>query len=329
MQKRQLGPYQVSAISLGCMNLSHAYGTPPDEDTAAKVLHHALDLGINHLDSAALYGFGKNEELLGRVLKDRRDEFVLASKCGLFRNAEGKREVDGRPETIRRVTEESLQRLRTDVIDLHYLHRWDKRFPIEESVGVMADMVKEGKIKHIGLCEVSAETLRKAHAVHPIAALQTEYSLWTREPEIAVIDACHELGTAFVAFSPLARGVLTGKLRDIASLPEKDIRHNMPRFQGENWEHNLQLADRFAAIAEEAGCTPAQLALAWMLHQGDHIIPIPGTTKIDHLEEDLGTLDVHPSPEILARVDKLINQDTVAGPRYGAKTQEEIDTEMF
>ena len=206
MQTRKLGPFEISALGLGCMSLSHAYGTPPDPETAGEVLLKALDLGYSFIDTAALYGFGANETLIGNVLKHRRGEYVLASKCGMFRNAQGLREVDGRPEILTKTCEDSLKRLQTDVIDLYYLHRWDKRVPIEDSIGAMSDMVKQGKVKTIGLSEVSAETLRKAHRVHPITAVQTEYSLWTRNPEIAVLDACRELGVAFVAFSPLARG---------------------------------------------------------------------------------------------------------------------------
>src|SRR6185312_11211933 len=233
----------VSAIGLGCMSLSHAYGMPPDETTARAVLLGALDHGYTFFDTAALYGFGANETLLGAALKGRRGEYVLASKCGMFRNAQGVREVDARPEMLRKTCDDSLKRLQTDTIDLYYLHRWDKRVPIEDSIGAMAEMVKQGKVRTIGLSEVSADTLRKAHGVHPITAVQTEYSLWTRNPEIAVLDACRDLGVAFVAFSPLARGFLTGDLRDVSKLPPKDIRLAMPRFQGENFQKNLNLLD--------------------------------------------------------------------------------------
>src|SRR3970282_205188 len=235
MHTRKLGPFDVSAIGLGAMCLSHAYGTPPDPEAASAVLLKALDLGYNHLDTAALYGFGANEALIGRVLGGRPRAFVLATKGGIFRNEQGQREIDARPEAISRHCEESLARLRTDVIDLYYLHRWDKRRPIEESVAALADLVHEGKVQAIGLSEVSAATLRKAHAVHPVAAVQTEYSLWTRNAEVAVLEACRELGVAFVAFSPLARGFFGGKLRDMSGLPPKDIRLAMPRFQGEHF----------------------------------------------------------------------------------------------
>jgi hypothetical protein len=309
------------------MSLSHAYGVPPDPDAAASLLLQGLDLGYTHVDTAALYGFGANETLIGHALGHRRAEFVLASKGGMFRNEQGQREIDGRPDTIRRHCHESLGRLRTDVIDLYYLHRWDRRVPVEESVGALADLVREGKVRAIGLSEVSAATLRKAHRVHPIAAVQTEYSLWTRNAEIAVLDACRDLGIACVAFSPLARGFLTGALRDVATLPPKDIRLAMPRFQGEHFARNLVLLDGLAALARDTGCTMAQLSLAWLLAQGAQVIPIPGTTRADHLQENLGAVRVSPDRRTLDDLDALINPRTVSGPRYNAATQSEIDTE--
>jgi len=327
MQTRKVGPFDVSAIGLGCMSLSHAYGTPPDTATSERLLLAALDLGVTFLDTAALYGFGANEELVGRTLKHRRNDYVLASKCGMFRNAAGVREINGRPEVVKQTCEDSLRRLQTDVIDLYYLHRWDKTVPIEDSVGALSELVAEGKIKTIGLSEVSADTLRKAHAVHPVTAVQTEYSLWTRNPEVAVLGACRELGAALVAFSPVARGFLTGKLTDVSSLPPKDIRLGMPRFQAEHFPANLKLLDGFAALARDAGCTMAQLAIAWLLHKDEIIVPIPGTTRIDHLEEDLGGADVVLTPELMQRAEVLINPRTVSGPRYNAATQTEIDTE--
>jgi len=328
MRTRNLGPFEVSAIGLGCMSMSHAYGKPDDEESA-QVLHRALDLGYSMLDSAALYGFGKNEILIGKTLKERRNEFTLASKCGVFKNAEGRREINGSPEVLKRTCEDSLLRLQTDVIDIYYLHRHDPQVPIEESVGAMGDLVREGKVRSIGLSEVSAATLRKAHAEHPITALQTEYSLWTRNAELQVIHTCRELGTAFVAFSPLARGFLTGKLRDTARLEESDLRLTMPRFRAENFTRNLQLLDEFSRIAVEVGCTMAQLALAWILAQGDHIIPIPGTRHLEFVEENAGAVDVVLDTTTVARLDQLINQDTVSGPRYNEATQKEIDTEEF
>ena len=327
MKLRKLGPFNVSAIGLGCMSLSHAYGTPPDESTAAAVLLKALDLGYTHFDTAALYGFGANEALIGRTLKHRRGEFMLATKGGMFRNAQGQREIDGRPEAITQHCEESLRRLQTDVIDVYYLHRWDKRLPVEESVGAVADLVRAGKVRTIGLSEVSAATIRKAHAVHPLAAVQTEYSLWTRNPEVAVLDTCRELGITLVAFSPLGRGFLTGELRDVAALPAKDIRLAMPRFQGEHFARNLNLLDGLAAIAREQRITMAQLVLAWLMAQGDDIVPIPGTTRLDHLEENTRGSDIQLDAPTIARLDELVNPRTVSGARYNAATQTEIDTE--
>jgi aryl-alcohol dehydrogenase-like predicted oxidoreductase len=327
MQHRTLGPFSVSALGLGCMTLSHAYGNPPDPETGAAVLSRALDLGYNFFDTAAQYGFGANETLLGRVLKDRRRDIVLASKAGMFRNAQGVREVDGRPEMLKKTCDDALIRLQTEMIDLYYLHRWDRRVPVEDSIGALADLVKAGKVRTIGMSEVSAATLRKAHAVHPITALQTEYSLWTRDAEIAVLDACRELGIAFVAFSPLGRGFLAGGVRDVGVLPAKDIRLAQPRFQGENFARNLTLLDRLAAIARENDCTMAQLALAWLLARAEHIVPIPGTTRLDHLEENAGALDVRLSSQTVARLDALINAATVSGARYNDATFPEIDTE--
>jgi aryl-alcohol dehydrogenase-like predicted oxidoreductase len=328
MHMRRIGPFEVSAIGLGCMNLSHAYGTPPAPDAGARLLLRALELGVNHFDTAALYGFGANEELVGRVLKPHRARIVLASKCGMT-GVDGKRVIDGRPQTLQRTCEESLRRLQTDVIDLYYLHRWDKKVPIEDSVGALADLVRAGKVRAIGLSEVSAATLRKAHAVHPIAALQNEYSVWTRNPEIAGLDACRALGVALVAFSPLARGFLTGTLRDVTAFEEKDIRRQMPRFAPDNYAANLRLLDGFGALAREAGCTPAQLALAWLLARGDHVVPIPGTRSTAHLEENVAAADIKLPAGLVTRIDALINRQTVAGARYNAATQAEIDTEEF
>ncbi|WP_341648393.1 aldo/keto reductase [Thauera humireducens] len=331
MQQRKLGPFQVGAIGLGCMNLSHAYGVPPSPEVGEAVLLRALELGVTHFDTAALYGFGANETLVGRVLGKHRSRYTLASKCGMT-GVDGKRVIDGRPATIKRTCEEALQRLQTDVIDLYYLHRWDKAVPIEDSMGAMAELVREGKIRSIGLSEVSADTLRRAHAVHPVAALQTEYSLWTRNPEIAVLDACRELGVSFVAFSPVARGFLAGALTDpaqVAAFEAKDIRRAMPRFQSEHFAANLRLLDGYLGLAREAGCTPAQLALAWLLAKGTDILPIPGTTSLAHLEENLKAADIVLAPDLVARLEALINARTVSGPRYPAATQVEIDTEEF
>ncbi|RZJ58914.1 MAG: aldo/keto reductase, partial [Acidovorax sp.] len=239
------------------------------------------------------------------------------------------RVIDGRPATLRQTCEDSLRRLQTDVIDLYYLHRWDKQVPIEDSVGALADLVRAGKIRSIGLSEVSAATLRRAHAVHPIAAVQTEYSLWTRNPEIAVLDACRDLGTAFVAFSPVARGFLCGDLTDVSTLDAKDIRRAMPRFAPDAYAANLELLGGYRDIAREVGCTPAQLALAWLLHRGDHIIPIPGTTSVEHLLDDVGAAGVQLDAAVIARLEALINERTVVGPRYSAQSANEVDTETF
>ncbi len=328
MRSRRIGSLEVSPVGLGCMNLSHAYGARPPPEAAAALLRAAFDAGVTLFDTAMLYGAGANEELLGRTLAAERPRFVLASKGGMG-VVDGKRTIDGRPETIRRNCDESLARLGTDVIDLYYLHRLDAKVPIEESVGALADLVRDGKVREIGLSEVSAPTLRRAHAVHPVAAVQNEYSLWSRNVEIAVLDACRELGTSLVAFSPLARGFLTGSLRDPSTLPAQDIRHGMPRFEPPHWEANLRLLEPYRLLAHEAGCTMAQLALAWLLAQDDRVVPIPGTTRVEHLHENLGAAQVALAPDLVARVGATINQRTVSGPRYAADRQADIDTEEF
>lgn len=332
MQQRQLGPFSVSAIGLGCMNICHAYGAPVSEQQAERVLLAALDAGVTHFDTAALYGFGASETLVGKVLSPHRSKFTLASKCGMTGvdvNGDGKlvRVIDGRPATLKATCEAALQRLRTDVIDLYYLHRWDKQVPIEDSVGALADLVREGKIRSIGLSEVSAATLRRAHAVHPIAALQTEYSLWTRNPEIAVLDACRELGVAFVAFSPVGRGFLTSTPPDVSALDPKDIRRTMPRFAPANYARNLELLPAYNSLAQQAGCTPAQLAIAWLLHKAPHILPIPGTTSVEHLHEDLAAADVKLSPDLMRQLDEVMHDRLVAGNRYNDQANREVDTE--
>lgn len=329
MQQRQLGPFSVSEISLGCMNLSHAYASPPAAEYSTDLLNQALDAGYNMLDTAALYGFGANESLLSKAVMHRRDEFVLASKGGMFKNAEGKREINNRPEALRRHCEESLQRLGTDVIDLYYLHRWQKDIPIEETVGLMSRLVEEGKVKTLGLSEVSADTLRKAHQEHPITALQTEYSLWTRNPEIAVLQACQELDTAFVAFSPVGRGFLTGALTDVSTLEAGDLRRNMPRFDADNYAKNLQLLDQLKPVANKFECTLAQLSLAWLLAKGEHIIPIPGTTSIQHMLDNAAASEVTLDAGSIQQMDEIMNQQKIHGTRYNAATQLEIDTEDF
>jgi aryl-alcohol dehydrogenase-like predicted oxidoreductase len=332
LKQRRLGPFTVSSIGLGCMNLSHGYGVAPAPDAAAKILLRALDLGISHFDTAALYGFGANEELLGRTLAPHRSRFTLASKCGIqgVKSGSGvQRVIDGRPATLRQTCEDSLRRLNTEVIDLYYLHRWDKAVPIEDSIGALGSLVQEGKIRAVGLSEVSAATLKRAHAVHPIAAVQSEYSLWTRNPEIAVIDACLGIGATFVAFSPLARGFLAGALQDVVMLDAKDLRRTMPRFEAQAYAANLRLLEEYAKLARAAHASMAQLALAWVLTRGEHVVAIPGTTCDTHLEENLGAASVELPPDMIARLDAIINQHSVVGERYNAATQAEIDTENF
>ncbi len=332
MESMRIGPFSVSPIGLGCMNLSHAYGTPPSAEQGERVLLAALDAGVTLFDTAALYGFGANETLVGRVLKPHRNRFTLASKGGMagvqFPNGV-KRVIDGSPAAIRRNCEDSLRRLQTDVIDLYYLHRWDKQVPIEDSVGAMGDLVQAGKVRAIGLSEVSAATLRRAHAVYPIAAVQSEYSLWTRNAEIAVLQLCKELGTAYVAFSPVARGFLCNVRHDLAALDAKDLRRSMPRFSPENYPANLKVQAAYHLIAQDVGCTPAQLALAWLLHKAPHIIPIPGTTSVEHLREDLAAADVQLSPAVMARLDATVNTSTIVGQRYNAQASAEVDTEAL
>jgi aryl-alcohol dehydrogenase-like predicted oxidoreductase len=334
MNPRRIGPFEVSPIGLGCMNLSHAYGAPPPAAEAEALLLDALDQGVTLFDTAALYGFGANETLVGRVLKAHRSRITLCSKGGMTGQPVGpggalQRVIDGRPASIRRDCEDSLKRLSTELIDLYYLHRWDKQVPIEDSVGAMSRLVEQGKVRAIGLSEVSAATLRKAHAVHPVSAVQTEYSLWTRNPEIAVLQACRDIGAAFVAFSPVARAYLTGALRDVTALDAKDIRRTMPRFEPAHYAANLALLARHEALAREAGCTPAQLALAWLLARGDHVVPIPGTTSRAHLRENLGAASVALPAEFVARLDALFTPQAIHGGRYSAQSQSEVDTEIY
>jgi hypothetical protein len=328
MNKRLINGQSLNPIGLGCMNLSHAYGQPPTEEQASRLLLAAIDLGVEHFDTAALYGFGKNECLVGKVLKPIREKIFLASKCGMT-GVEGKRVIDGRPKTLRATIEQSLTNLETDVLDLYYLHRWDKNIPIEESIGELSRMVEEGKIKNIGLSEVSAATLKRAHKEHKIAAVQTEYSLWTRNAEIAVLDECKALGTAFVAFSPLSRGFLTAQVTDPALLREGDIRKGMPRFQPPHFERNTALLKSVREISHQANCSLAQVNLAWLLQQSDNIFAIPGTTKISHLRENVSASTIKLSTEQLAHLDNTFKPEAISGGRYPAATQQEIDTEQF
>jgi hypothetical protein len=325
MEKRRVGPFEVSAIGLGCMSLSHGYGPAAPRERAEQVLKGALDAGYTFFDTAAVYGLGHNETLVGEVLGARRGEFTLASKCGITVGDE--RRIDGSPANLKDTCERSLRRLKTEVIDLYYLHRWDKRVPIEDSVGALAELKAQGKIRAIGLSEVSAPILRRAHAVHPIAALQTEYSPWTRNPEIAVLDACHELGITFVAFSPVGRGFLAGDVRDPSKFQPGDMRTAMPRFQGEAFEANLRLLDAFAALAAKAGCTPAQLCLAWLMRKDPTLVSIPGTTRPKHMRENAGAAEITLSDDVMARVDSLVNERTVTGSRYPPALQRAVDTE--
>ena len=329
MQTRRIGEFEVSAIGLGCMSLSHAYGSPPSRGQAEQVLLGALEAGHTFFDTAAVYGLGHNETLVGEVLSPHRHKFVLASKCGITDATGTQRGIDGRPETIKALCDVSLRRLQTEVIDLYYLHRLDRNVPIEDSVGALADLVAAGKIRAIGLSEVSSDTLRRAHAVHPITALQTEYSPWTRNPEIAVLETCRELGTAFVAFSPVGRGFLAGGAQDPSALEEGDIRRNMPRFQGEAFQANQKLYAQFKLIADAAGCTPAQLCLAWLLAKGGDIVPIPGTASPDHMRENAAAADIVLLQEIIAKVDATVNGDTVTGSRYSTQLQVSVDTEKM
>ena len=328
MQTRRIGPFEVSAIGLGCMGLSHGYGPATERRQAEQVLLGALDAGYTFFDTAAVYGLGHNETLVGEVLGPRRSEFVLASKCGITDATGTKRGIDGRPETIKALCDVSLRRLQTDVIDLYYLHRWDKAVPIEDSVGALAELVQAGKIRSIGLSEVSAATLRRACAVHPIAALQTEYSPWTRNPEIAVLDACHELDVTFVAFSPVGRGFLAGGARS-ADFAEGDMRAAMPRFQGEAFAANLRLLARFEALAKDAGCTPAQLGRAWRMAKDPALVSIPGTTSPEHMLENAAAADISLSAETVAKVDEMVNGSTVSGSRYPPALQASVDTERM
>jgi aryl-alcohol dehydrogenase-like predicted oxidoreductase len=323
---RTLADRQVSAIGLGCMNLSHAYATPPPREQAIALLHRALDLGVTHFDTAALYGFGANETLLGPVLAPHRADIFLASKCGMT-GIDGQRVIDGRPRTLKRTCEEALQRLQTDVIDLYYLHRWDKQVPIEDSIGGLAELVRAGHVRFIGLSEVSAATLRRAHRVHPIAAVQSEYSVWTRNPELGVLEECRRLGAAFVAFSPVGRGFFTDGVIAPDQLHPKDIRRGMPRFQEPHFSANQRLLQDFRRLAAEAGCTSAQLALAWLLHRSPDILPIVGTASPQHFEEDFAAAAVGLSPALMQKIEECVNPRTVSGARYNEATQREIDTE--
>ena len=317
MDRRRLGTQglEVSALGLGCMGMSEFYGTT-DEGEAIATIHRALELGIDFLDTADMYGRGANEQLVGKAIHDRRDEVVLATKFGNVRNDDGSREIRGDAEYVRRACEASLKRLGLDHIDLYYQHRVDRRVPIEETVGAMAELVEAGKVRHLGLSEASSETIRRAHAVRPITALQSEYSLWTRDPEDGVLPTCRELGIGFVAYSPLGRGFLTGQIRTPNDFAEGDFRGNLPRFQGENFQRNLDLVARVEEIADEKGRTPGQIALAWVLSRGEDIVPIPGTKRRSYLEENAEAADVELTEEELERLEQAFPKGAAAGDRY-------------
>lgn len=315
-------------IGLGCMPLSHAYGVAPSTSEGVAFLRAALDAGVTFLDTATLYGDGRNEELVGRAIAGRRDQVVLASKGGMAMEG-GVKTIDGRPETLRAQVDASLRRLGVDHIDLYYLHRWDKKVPIGESVAALAEQVGAGKIGAIGLSEVSVARLREAQEAAPITAVQNEYSLWSRNPELGMLEATRADGVALVAFSPVARGFLADAVRDPRRLPERDIRRGMPRFQADHWLANAALLPEWRRLAAEAGCSPAQLALAWVLSRGEHVIAIPGTTSIMHLRDNLDAAWIDLDPAILERAGNLINTDTVAGPRYNATSSAEVDAESF
>lgn len=328
MQQRKLGPFTVSAIGLGCMNMSSGYA-PADKKESLRLLNECIDVGYTFLDTASLYGWGHNEKLIGDTLKHRRNEFVLASKCGFAKDASGRVEINGRPEVIVGTCEESLRRLQTDVIDLYYLHRVDPNVPIEESIGALSDLVGEGKIKSIGLSEVSAETTHRAHAVHPITAIQSEYSLWSRTPERKILSVCRQLDIAFVPFSPLGRSFFTGVTCDVTQMHKDDIRLVLarPRFEPDNFVKNKKLLEPFGRLAREQNCTMAQLALAWLLARGENIIPIPGTKDVEHMRENAVAGDIVLSDELVQTLDDLINENTVAGRRYSDKLMASTDSE--
>ena len=323
MRQVKLGELQVSAIGLGCMGMSQTYGKA-DRAESERTLHRALDIGVTFLDTANVYGMGHNETLIGEVLGTRRQEIVLATKCGITAT-DGKRGIDGHPDQVATRCEESLKRLQTDTIDLYYLHRLDPNVPIEDTVGAMAELVKQGKVRHLGLSEVSAKTLARAHAVHPITAVQSEYSLWTRDPEAHVLPTCAELGVGFVPFSPLGRAMLTGRLTQQDIEQDKDMRAGMPRFQGENFDANMQLVTTLQDVAQEKDCTAGQLALAWVLAQGDFIAPIPGTKRVAYLEENAAAADIELNEDELERIDSLFSTDTIAGERYTAGGMRALD----
>jgi aryl-alcohol dehydrogenase-like predicted oxidoreductase len=319
MEYRRLGKSSlvVSALGLGCMGMSEFYGNPNEQESIATI-HHAIDRGITLLDTADVYGMGRNEELVGRAIQKRRNQAIVATKFGIVRDPSNpnQRGVNGRPEYVRKSCEQSLRRLKIATIDLYYQHRVDTEVAIEETVGAMSRLIEEGKVRYLGLSEAAVPTIRRAHATHPIAALQSEYSLWSRDPEDGVLATCRELGIGLVPYSPLGRGFLTGQIKKFDDLASGDYRRSSPRFQGENFQKNLQLVQRIQQMAAEKSCTPAQLALAWVLTQGKDIVPIPGTTKRKNLDENLGALEVVLTRADLARIEELAPRGVAAGDRY-------------
>lgn len=327
MQYRRLGKSSlvVSAVGLGCMGMSEFYGETDDHESIATI-QHAIDRGVTLLDTADMYGSGRNEELVGRAIEKRRHEVIVASKFGNVRGPGGSfLGVNGRPEYVQQACEASLQRLRIATIDLYYQHRVDTDVPIEETVGAMARLVEQGKVRWLGLSEAAPETIRRAYAAHPIAALQTEYSLWSRDPEDEILAVCHELGIGFVAYSPLGRGFLTGQFQKFEDIPENDYRRHAPRFQDENFEKNLRLVERIKEIAAQKDCTPAQLALAWVLSRGESVVPIPGTKRRTYLDQNLGALEISISAAELLRIDEIAPLGVAAGERYAPNGMQRVN----
>ena len=315
MQRRKLGELEVFAVGLGCATMTPFYDEP-DRDAAIDTVRHAREIGVDFLDSSDAYGHGRNEELIACAAKGHRDEYVIASKFGNLRASDGSPTSDGRPEYVKACCERSLKRLETDFIDLYYIHRVDPTVPIEDTVGAMSELVRHGKVRHLGICEAGAATIRRAHATHPLSAVQIEYSLWTRDVEAEILPLCKKLGIGFVAYSPLGRGILTGNVAEIATLRAGDVRRNMPRFQGDNLRGNLDLVEELKKHAAAENCTPAQLALAWVLSRADYIVPIPGTSHRHRLEENAAALSLKISPDTQEALLKLFAPGAASGLRY-------------